>query len=86
MVGISSPSSSSALEAPWTDRISIQCPSSITSTSVASSHQNASAGKPSATARLKPQAVVIASAISVIIAGRRSASSEATPRRNGQPP
>ena len=68
------------------ERISIQCPSSMIVTSVASSHHNAIARKPSVTARLNTKATVIASEISVIIPGRRSRSSPAAPFRKTQPP
>ena len=68
------------------DRISIQWPSSMMVTSVASSHQSDSPGYPSATARLKKKATLIAKEMSVIIPGRRSRSSRSPPARNTQPP
>jgi hypothetical protein len=43
-------------------------------------------GKPNVTARLNTKATVIASAISVIMPGRRSASSPVAPLTNTQPP
>lgn len=50
--GISFASSSRALEAPITDFISIQCPSSMMSTSVASSQKKVLPVRPNATALL----------------------------------
>ena len=55
-------------------------------TSVASSHQRSTPGKPNVTARLNTKATLIASAISVIIPGRRSASSPIAPLTKTQPP
>jgi hypothetical protein len=55
-------------------------------TSVASSHQRASPGYPSVTARLKKNATLIAREISVIMPGSRSRSSRIAPPMNTQPP
>jgi hypothetical protein len=69
------------------ERISIQWPSSMIVTSVASSHQSATASmRPASTTIENPKATEIASAISVIIPGRRSRSSDHAPRRNTRPP
>jgi len=54
------------------ERISIQCPSSMMVTSVASSHHSGIPSQPSATAALYPNATVIASAIRIIMPGSRS--------------
>ena len=50
--GISRASSSSAFEAPITDFISIQCPTSITSMRVTSSQKNGIPSSPNTTAAL----------------------------------
>ena len=50
--GMSLANSSNALDAPITDFISIQCPSNITSTRVASSQKNTFPVKPNTTALL----------------------------------
>ena len=55
-------------------------------TSVASSSQSGMPRKPRVTARLKTNATVIASEMSVIIPGSRSFSSRAAPCRKTQPP
>ena len=68
------------------DRISIQWPSSMIVTRVASSHHSASPGYPSVTARLKKKATLIAREISVIIPGSRSRSSRTPAARKTQPP
>jgi hypothetical protein len=68
------------------DRISIQWPSSMIVTSVASSSQSGMLRKPRVTARLKAKATLIASAMSVIIPGRRARSSRTAPSRKGAPP
>lgn len=55
-------------------------------TSVASSSQSGIPGNPNVTAVLKTNATEIASAISVIIPGRRSRSSCTAPCKKGRPP
>jgi len=55
-------------------------------TSVASSHQRSIPGTPRVTARLHPNATLIARAMSVIIPGRRSVSSSMAPLTKTQPP
>ena len=55
-------------------------------TNVASSHHRSEPGKPNVTARLNPNATVIASEMSVIMPGKRSRSSVIAPRMNTQPP
>src|SRR4051794_9542705 len=55
-------------------------------TSVASSHHRSEPGNPKVTARLNPNATMIASEMSVIIPGRRSRSSATAPRMNTEPP
>src|SRR5439155_24651268 len=75
--------------APWAweiDRISIQWPSTIIVTSVASSHQRSEPGKPIVTARLNTNATLIASEMSVIIPGNRPRISPMAPLMNTQPP
>jgi ubiquinone biosynthesis protein len=77
-VALSGNSLASSLSAPWAleiERISIQWPSSMMVTSVASSHHKGEALKPSSTATLKTKATVIASEIKVIMPGIRSLSS-----------
>jgi hypothetical protein len=54
--------------------------------SAASSHQNSRSSSPSTLAALATKATVIASAISIIIPGRRVRSSDQAPVRNGRPP
>jgi hypothetical protein len=68
------------------ERISIQWPSSMMVTSVASSSQRGIPGNPNVTATLNTIATEMASAISVIIPGRRSRSSLIAPLMNGVPP
>ncbi len=84
--GISRANSSSALEAPITDFISIQCPRSIISISVASSQKNILPDNPKTTALLYRYATVIAIAIRVIMPGFDPLSSSYMPLRNGYPP
>ncbi len=85
MLGSSFASSRSAPCAWEIERISIQWPSSMMVTSVASSSHSGMPGYPNVTAALKTNATVMASAISVIIPGSRSRSSRQAPWRNGQP-
>jgi len=69
-----------------TERISIQCPSSVTSTSVTSSQKN---GVVPGRNRLKseyPNATVMASDTSIIVPGSRFESSVRAIERNGSPP
>ncbi len=73
-VALSGKSLANSLSAPLAleiERISIQWPSNMMVTSVASSHHNGEASKPSSTATLKTKATVIASEMSVIIPGIR---------------
>ena len=84
-----SAASESRAEVVWArERISIQCPSSMMTTSSASSHQKFSPR--SSKFRLAPQeemkATVIASAISSIMPGLRERISETAPVKNGRPP
>jgi hypothetical protein len=86
---VSGSSRASSFSAPWAweiERISTQWPSTMIVTRVASSHQRSVPGKPSVTARLNTNATVMASAMSVIMPGRRSASSPAAPLTKTQPP
>jgi hypothetical protein len=69
------------------ERISIQWPSSMMVTSVASSHQSAVAStRPRSTATLNRKATAIAREISVIIPGSLSFSSRHAPCRKTSPP
>ncbi len=86
---VSGSSFASSFSAPcaWAiERISIQWPSSMTVTSVASSSQSGIPGYPSVTATLKTKATVMASEMSVIIPGSRLRSSRAAPWRKTRPP
>jgi hypothetical protein len=80
-VAVSGSSFASSWSAPWAwemERISIQCPSSMMVTRVASSHQSASASiSPSCTTQEKTKATVMAREMRVIIPGNRSFSSRA---------
>ena len=72
----------SSFTAPWAceiDRISIQCPSSITATSVASSSQSGIPGAPRVTAALNTKATLIAREISVIMPGSWARNSRIAP-------
>lgn len=86
--GSSAASASSAPEAWPSARISIQWPSSMMTTSSASSHQKSSMNPPMP--RLVTQeaanATVMAMEISSIMPGRREEISETPPAKNGQPP
>ena len=86
--GSSAASESSADVVCASERISIQCPSSMITISSASSHQKSSWW--SSTPRLAPHddtnATVIASPISSIIPGVRERISLTAPVRNGRPP
>ncbi len=81
-------SESSADVVAASERISIQCPSSMMTMRSASSHQNSSSW--CRMPRLAPhdarKATVIASAMRVIMPGRRLRSSSRAPVRNGHPP
>ena len=81
--GMSLASSSSAFEAPITDLISSQWPKSMMSIRVASSQKKTSPIRPKTTALLYKYAVVIATAIKVIIPGIRVLISLIIPLRNG---
>ena len=86
---VSGSSFANSLTAPWAweiDRISIQWPSTMIVTRVASSHHRSEPGNPKVTARLNTNATLIASEISVIIPGRRSRISPTAPLINTQPP
>jgi hypothetical protein len=89
-VAVSGSSLASSWRAPWAwemERISIQCPSSMMVTRVASSHQSASAWMSSScTTQEKTKATVMAREMRVIIPGSRSFSSRAAPWRKTQPP
>jgi hypothetical protein len=89
-VAVSGSSLASAWSAPWAswiDRISIQWPSSMMVTSVASSHQSASASmRPSSTTQEKTNATVMASEMSVIMPGSLARSSPIAPWMKTHPP
>ena len=70
------------------ERISIQCPSNMMTTSSASSHQKSRscASSPSDAPQEAPNATVIAMAMSSIMPGERSLISCQPPVRNGRPP
>ena len=85
----SSAAKESSAEVVWaSERISIQCPSNMITTSSASSHQKFSTceSRPRLAPRDAPNATVIASAISSIMPGLRCLSSSRAPARNGRPP
>src|SRR5699024_12770672 len=85
-LGISFTSSSSALDAPITERISIQWPSSIMSINVASSQKKSIPSNPKTVNELYTEATNIANPISVIMPGLLSFNSSNAPVINGQPP
>ena len=89
-VAVSGSSFASSWSAPWAceiERISIQWPSSMMVTNVASSHQMASARMPpSWTTHEKTKATEMAREIRVIIPGSRARSSLLAPFRKTRPP
>ncbi len=86
--GSSAARESSAFVVCASERISSQWPSSMITTSSASSHQNSREwfSTPRVAPQLARNATVIASPISSIIPGRRARSSPSAPVRNGDPP
>ncbi len=86
--GSSAANESSADVVRASERISIQWPSSMITTSSASSHQKSSpwSSRCSVEPHDETNATVIARPISSIIPGWRDRTSETAPVRNGQPP
>ena len=86
--GSSAASESSAVVVCRSERISIQCPSSMITIRRASSHQKSSwwSSSPTLAPSEAPHATVIASAMSSIMPGCRERTSATPPVRNGHPP
>lgn len=84
--GIKLTSNCKALDAPSTERISIQCPSSMITISVTSSQKKSLPSNPNTTAELYAYATEMATAIRVIMPGAAERISFAAPVKKGQPP